>query len=82
MLGIIQNATDRTVEYLAVGESFRGATVTKVNSNDIEFTVSGAPPGVLHRADTWQLTPLDKGATAAQARPGRQPPAGQPPRPG
>ncbi|MGD0110447.1 MAG: hypothetical protein ABSD48_01120 [Armatimonadota bacterium] len=85
MLGIIQNATDRTVEYLAVGDSFRGVPVTKVNSNDIEFTVSGAPPAVLHRADTWQLTPLDKGATATQARPGRQPQggqAGQAPRPG
>jgi len=82
MLGIIQNATDRTVEYLAVGDSFRGATVTKVDSNDMEFTASGAPAAVLHRADTWQLTPLDKTAAAAQARAGRQPQAAQPARPG
>ena len=82
-LGIIQNLTDRTVEYLAVGESFRGAAVTKVNSTDIEFTVPGAPPTLLHRPETWQLTPLDKAATPGQqGRAVRPQPGGQPSRGG
>jgi hypothetical protein len=81
MLGIIQNPTDRTVEYLAVGDAFRGATVTKVSSDEIQFTVAGAPPGVLQRPETWRLTPLDKSAAATSARPTRPQP-GQPDRRG
>jgi hypothetical protein len=81
MMGVLQNPTDHSFEYVGVGETFRGATVTKVTPTEIQLTVGAAPPAVLTRAETYLLVPLEKGATAAQtpARPGRQPPVAQPP---
>jgi hypothetical protein len=81
MMGILQNLSDRTVEYLAVGDGFRGATVTEVTATQISLKAGVAPPAVLARSQNFDLIPLDKGASGSQSRPGRPSPAAQPPRP-
>jgi hypothetical protein len=81
MMGILQNLTDRTVEYLAVGDAFRSAKVMSVTATEISLKAGAAPPAVITRTQTFDLVPLEKGASGSQNRSARQPPVAQPPRP-
>ena len=63
-LGLLQNDTTHTCEYLAVGDSFLGAKVEKLDREDIRLRV-GAARTTLSRPRDFSVTPLAKAAAPA-----------------
>ena len=61
-LGLLQNDTSHSCEYLAVGDSFMGAKVEKVDREDIRLR-SGASRTTLSRPRDFPVTPLAKAAS-------------------
>jgi len=78
MRGILQNDGERTAEYVAVGEGFRGASVTRITATEIELRSGDSLPAVMSRTETFALTPLQKGAVVSSGGPAQkqQPAAG------
>ena len=62
-LGLLQNETTHTCRFLAVGESFMGATVEELDREDIRLRV-GTSRTTLSRPRDFSVTPLDPGASA------------------
>jgi hypothetical protein len=69
-LGILQNDTTHTCEYLAVGDKFLGATVEALDRESMKLK-SGRSRTTLSRPRDFSVVPLD---TAAAARPPRPQP--------
>jgi len=63
-LGLLQNGTTHTCEYLAVGDSFMGAKVEQLDREDIRLRV-GASRTTLSRPRDFSVTPLAKAAAPA-----------------
>jgi len=63
-LGLLQNDTTHTCEYLAVGDSFMGAKVERLDREDIRLRV-GASRTTLSRPRDFSVTPLAKAAAPA-----------------
>lgn len=78
MLGILENAGDRSVEYVAVGDTFRGAKVDQVTPKQVQLSAGGAP-ATLARTETFNLVPLTK--AAAPGKPTARPAAPRPAQP-
>jgi len=74
-LGLLQNDTTHTCEYLAVGDSFMGAKVEKLDREDIRLRV-GSSRTTLSRPRDFSVTPLAKAAASAP-RPRQQQPEQQ-----
>jgi hypothetical protein len=64
MYGVLRNESDRTVEELEVGESFRGAVVQQITPQEIRLK-SGSREVALVVPDTFSLVPLDRAPSAA-----------------
>ena len=62
-LGLLQNDTTHTCEYLAVGDSFMGAKVEKLDREDIRLR-QGSSRTTLSRPRDFSVTPLKKPAVA------------------
>jgi hypothetical protein len=75
MLGILQSPSDRSVEYVGAGDSFKGAKVDQVTPSEIHLSAGGAST-TLARPQDFSLIPLSKSAGRAARGPGA------PPRPG
>ncbi|MCJ7749963.1 MAG: hypothetical protein MUQ65_02540 [Armatimonadetes bacterium] len=65
-LGLLQNDTTHTCEYLAVGDSFMGAKVETLDREDIRLRV-GSSRTTLNRPRDFPVTPLAKAAAPAPA---------------
>ena len=68
--GLLQNETTHTCRFLAVGESFMGAEVEKLDREDIRLRV-GTSRTTLSRPRDFSITPL-KTATSAPKAPRTQ----------
>ncbi len=67
-LGVLQNDTTHTCKYLAVGDSFQGGTVEKIDREALGLK-SGSSRTTLSRPQDFPLVPLDK---TAGGQPGPQ----------
>jgi len=61
-LGLLQNDTTRTCEYLAVGDSFMGAKVEEMDRENMRLR-SGSSRTTLNRPRDFPVTPLAKAPT-------------------
>jgi hypothetical protein len=59
LLGILQNETTLSCKYLAVGDSFEGATVEEISRESLGLR-SGASRVTLSRPRDFSVTPLEK----------------------
>jgi|GEM_PF-1355751 len=70
-VGIVQNMENPVMprcEYLAVGDSFLGTTVTEITSDELRIGRGNAAV-TLGRVTDFSIVPLDRNAPAASARP-------------
>lgn len=71
VVGIVQNLENPVMprcEYLAVGDSFLGATVTEITSDELRIG-RGNAAAMLSRVTDFSLVPLARDASAVSARP-------------
>lgn len=65
-LGLLQNDTTHSCEYLALGDSFMGAKVDRLDREDIRLSVGGSRT-TLSRPRDFSVSPLDKQAGSTPA---------------
>ncbi|MBN1461855.1 MAG: hypothetical protein JXA57_20180 [Armatimonadetes bacterium] len=71
-LGIVQNETTRTCEYLAVGDEFMGAVVETVDRESMKLK-AGSARTTMSRPRDFSMLPLEKSAVTQPQRPQPRP---------
>ncbi len=82
-MALLENVKTKEGKYVAVGDSFMGATVGSVTDQTVTLQ-SGGKPTLLARSDNITVTPLDKSAgfLGGGGGPSGNPAPGGPPSPG